>query len=255
MEERTAALREQVQDREAAEERVKDLKLLVSRLDKEVDHLKGELHKKKARLHSLTEIAARHEGFSLGSRLLLTRKDAPGADRTGARTIADLVIAPAELEVAIDAVLGDRLGSLLVDSHQDATAAIDYLRQRGEGKATLVPIDARPTRPGDRPPRPDEEAAALGVRGRLLDLIEAKEGYRGVLDALLGQVLVVDSLASAVKYYAQASEDGSLSPGALLVTLDGVVIDGHGLMSGGAAKGQGASVLSSRHSRFWLAPS
>jgi chromosome segregation protein len=235
-----------LRNREAAEERVKDLKLLVSRLDKEVDHLKGELHKKKARLHSLTEIAARHEGFSLGSRLLLTRKDAPGADRTGARTIADLVIAPAELEVAIDAVLGDRLGSLLVDSHQDATAAIEYLRQRGEGKATLVPIDARPTRPGDRPPRPDEEAAALGVRGRLLDLIEAKEGYRGVLDALLGQVLVVDSLASAVKYYAQASEDGSLAPGALLVTLDGVVIDGHGLMSGGAAKGQGASVLSSQ---------
>ncbi|HPH29285.1 MAG TPA: chromosome segregation protein SMC, partial [Pseudomonadota bacterium] len=88
-----------LRNREAAEERVKDLKLLVSRLDKEVDHLKGELHKKKARLHSLTEIAARHEGFSLGSRLLLTRKDAPGADRTGARTIADLVIAPAELEV------------------------------------------------------------------------------------------------------------------------------------------------------------
>ena len=35
----------------------------------------------------------------------------------------------------------------------------------------------------------------------------------------------------------------SLAPSALLVTLDGVVLDGHGTMSGGAAKGQGASVL------------
>src|SRR5262249_41169691 len=32
--------------RQTAEERVKDLKLLISRLDKEVDQLKGDLHKK-----------------------------------------------------------------------------------------------------------------------------------------------------------------------------------------------------------------
>ena len=36
-----------LKSREEAEERVKDLKLLTSRLDKEVDHLKGELHKRK----------------------------------------------------------------------------------------------------------------------------------------------------------------------------------------------------------------
>jgi len=230
--------------REAAEERVKDLKLLVSRLDKEVDQLKGELHKKRARLHSLSELAARHEGFSLGSRLLLQRAEKERPDKSGApRTVADLLIAPAELEVALDAVLGDRLGALLVESHPEAVAAIAYLRQRGEGKATMVPHDARPTRPGDRPPRPDEEATALGVRGRLLELVQAKPGFGGVLDALLGQVLVLDTLEHALAYYQAASEDGSLSPSALLVTLDGVVLDGHGTMSGGAAKGQGASVL------------
>ncbi|MFO0573088.1 MAG: chromosome segregation protein SMC [Polyangia bacterium] len=243
-----------LRSREEAEERVKDLKLLLTRLDKEVDHLKGELHKKRARQHSLSEIAARHEGFSLGSRLLLQRqggKNGKGAQdgEAGPRTIADLLVAPAELEAALDAVLGDRLGALLVESHEEGVSAIEYLRQRGEGKATLVPKEARPTRPSDRPPRPDDEARALGVRGRLLDLVSTsavKPGYESVLDALLGQVLVIDTLPSAIAYYKQASEDGSLPPSTLLVTLDGVLLDGHGTLSGGAQKGQGASVLSHR---------
>src|SRR5262249_21010661 len=89
--------------REAAEERVKDLKLLVSRNEKEGDHHKGEPHKTRARLHSLGELAARHEGFSLGSRLLLQRaeKERPKASEPDdtPRTVADLLIAPAELEV------------------------------------------------------------------------------------------------------------------------------------------------------------
>lgn len=238
--------------RQSAEERVKDLKLLVSRLDKEVDQLKSELHKKRARHHSLSEIAARHEGFSLGSRLLLQRaeqgkgKGAEAAGEAPPRTLADLIEAPAELEIAIDSVLGDRLGALLCESHSDAVESITYLRSRGEGRATLVPSDARPPRPSDRPPRPDPsdpEDVRLGVRGRMLDLIKCRPGFEVVLDAVLGQVLVLDTLDHALEYFHRASEDGSLSPNALLCTLDGLVLDGHGALTGGAQRGQGASVL------------
>ena len=109
-----------------------------------------------------------------------------------------------------------------------------------------MPEDARPTRPGERPARPDDEARSHGIRGRLLDLIEKKPGFDAVLDALLGSVLVVDTLEHAVAYYRTASEDGSLPPAASLVTLDGVVIDGHGTVVGGAQKGQGASILAVR---------
>ncbi|MBL9042443.1 MAG: chromosome segregation protein SMC [Myxococcales bacterium] len=232
-----------LKSRETAEERVKDLKLLTSRLDKEVDHLKGELHKKKGRLHSLGELAARNEGFSLGSRMLLKRAEGK-ADKP--KTVADLIVAPAELELALDAVLGERLGALVTPSHAEAVESIGYLQQQGEGKAFLVPEDARPTRPGERPARPDDEARSHGIRGRLLDLIEKKPGFDAVLDALLGSVLVVDTLEHAVAYYRTASEDGSLPPAASLVTLDGVVIDGHGTVVGGAQKGQGASVLAVR---------
>jgi chromosome segregation protein len=238
--------------RQDAEERLKDLKLLVSRLEKDVDHVKSELNKKKARHHSLSEIAARHEGFSLGTRLLLQRGKTQDKGKSGEsdddskapKTLADLIIAPAELEVAIDAVLGDRLGALLCETQGEAAESVGYLRTRGEGRATLMPLDARPPRPSERPPRPDEEASGkLGVRGRLMDLIQCPPGYQGVLDAALGRVLVLDTLEHALAYYQQASDDGSLAPGAFLCTLDGAVVDGHGAVTGGAQRGQGASVL------------
>lgn len=245
--ERLGGLRQQAVDlqksKQDAEERQKDLKLITSRLSKEVEHAKSELHKKKARLHSLSELAARHEGFSLGSRMLQKR----AAEKVQKpMTVADLIVAPAELEGALDAVLGEKLGALLVPTHREASEAIGYLREQGEGRAFLIPEDARPGRPGDRPMRPDAEQKEQGVRGRLLDFLEKKPGYDGVLDALLGSVLVVDSLDHAVAYYQAASEDGSLPPAACLVTLDGVLLDGHGVLQGGAQKGQGASVLAVR---------
>jgi chromosome segregation ATPase len=116
-------------------------------------------------------------------------------------------------KLALDAVLGERLGALVTPSHAEAVESIGYLQQQGEGKAFLVPEDARPTRPGERPARPDDEARSHGIRGRLLDLIEKKPGFDAVLDALLGSVLVVDTLEHAVAYYRTASEDGSLAAG------------------------------------------
>ncbi len=242
-----------VKNRAEAEDRLKELKMQVTRLDKEVDQLKGELHKKRARLHSLGEIAAKYEGFATGTKVLLQRSEqakkgvADGRDPGGLLgVVADMIIAPAEVELALDAVLGERLGALVVESHDHAVAAIHHLRDRGEGRASFVPLDARPTRPGDRPQLPDDETSVSGVRGRMLDLIKARPGYEAVLDALLGNVLVVETVAQALGYYRVASEDGSLSPGGLLVTLDGVLCDGHGILSGGAQKGQGASVLAQK---------
>lgn len=226
-----------------AEERVKELRLLTTRLEKEVERLKSELGLKKARATTLTEIAARHEGFSLGSRLLLKRANDAGLPT---ETVADLIVAPQELEVALDAVLGEKLGGLLLPSHREAMDSIAFLRTHGEGKAFLVPQHARPLRPGERPCRPDQEQRALGLRGRLVDLLEKRPGCEELLDALLGSVLVVDTLQQAFSYYETASEDGTLPPSASLVTLDGVLVDGHGVVSGGAQKGSGASVLAVR---------
>ncbi|MCS6912605.1 MAG: chromosome segregation protein SMC [Myxococcales bacterium] len=233
-----------VKARAALEERHKDLKLQISRLEREVDQLRGELHRRRARLQSLHEIAAKYEGFAQGTRALLTR--AQRNEIAGIRgVVADVLLAPAELEVALEAVLGERLEALIVEEQRHAVAAIELLRKGGEGHASFVPLEARPTRPSDRPQLPDDQTQIKGVRGRIIDMVQAAPGYEAVLDALLGKVLLVDSLEHALAYFRVASEDGSLPPGGLVVTLDGTLCDGHGVLSGGQ-RSQGASVLAQK---------
>ena len=54
--------------------------------------------------------------------------------------VADVVSAPAEYEDAIEAVLGERLQYVIVESHSQGVEAIDYLKTAAEGRASLIPM-------------------------------------------------------------------------------------------------------------------
>ncbi len=51
-----------------------------------------------------------------------------------------MVSAPAEYENAIEAVLGERLQYVIVESHSQGVEAIDYLKTAAEGRASLIPM-------------------------------------------------------------------------------------------------------------------
>ena len=101
----------------------------------------------------------------------------------------------------------------------------------------------RPPHPAwrDRPPRPDEEAtnpasadgcSSWSRPGRLCRHPRCCSGRRSARYP-----------GHRFPAHRAASEDGLLAPSAVLVTFDGVVLDGHGTLSGGAAKGRLCPVL------------
>jgi chromosome segregation ATPase len=53
--------------------------------------------------------------------------------------VADIVQPPPELETALEAVLGERLGNIIVESHEVGVEAIDFLKQRSEGVRASFP--------------------------------------------------------------------------------------------------------------------
>jgi len=75
-----------------------------------------------------------------------------------------------------------------------------------------------------------------GVLGRLVELIEVPEQFRALARALLGETLVVETLAQAVALW----EAGASAP---MVTLDGDRIEASGVVVGGSAKGLDAALL------------
>jgi chromosome segregation protein len=78
-----------------------------------------------------------------------------------------------------------------------------------------------------------------GVLGRMADLVAFAEGYEQVGKRLLGGTVVVDDLGRALELYRRGVGDR-------LVTLDGDVVDGDGVVAGGSREAQGAGVLAQK---------
>jgi chromosome segregation protein len=137
----------------------------VARGEAEVETLRTELHRRRSRLTSLEEIQQRYEGFQRGTRAVMQQAGhTAGAETIDGQSwrageirgvVADVVRAPEQLEVAVEAVLGDRLGGVLVSEPEVGIAAIGFLKQSGGGRSAFVPISTSgsESRLASEPPR------------------------------------------------------------------------------------------------------
>ena len=151
--------------------------------------------------------------------------------------VADVVSTPAEYETAIEAVLGERLQYVIVESHSQGVEAIDYLKTAAEGRASLIPIarlrggdDAATGVPSNHP----------GIVAPCLDVVRFDPSYEKVVRFLLGDALIVRDLPAALEIW---QEQGAKRT---LVTLDGEVLDPYGVVTGGPLEGEGHGALQRR---------
>ncbi len=280
VEERLSQLRmraeELSQQRTTAEARAAGLRDDVARGELELETLREEAHRRRSRLQSLEEIQSRYESFQRGVRAIMqrVREDAPapvpGEDNVvsqkpwsvgGVRgVVADIVQPPPELEAALEAVLGERLGNIIVESHDVGVEAIEFLKSKSEGRSSFIPVALRT--PPALAAAPSgavafdagdglavEQAASpstalfptgAGVRGPMLELIGYDRQFDKVAAYLLGDVVVVEDLRSALEVWRQTQTDKTL------VTLEGEVIEPQGVVTGGSREAALAGVLSQK---------
>lgn len=217
------------------EERLARLRERAAQGEAEIETLRTELHRRRSRLVSLKEIQDRYEGFARGTRAVMQHRPGDDAEKRRIRgLVADIVEAPPEYEPAVEAVLGDRLGSILVESREVGVEAIDFLKKRAEGRSSFIPLV------GIQPPETTDDGIqvveAAGVRGPILSLVKCKEEYAAVADYLFRDVVVVESLPRALELW----EAGLRKT---IVTLDGDVLDRHGVVTGGSRDTAGAGIL------------
>ncbi len=163
------ALRERVEAarRRAADEETQlaSLRADLGRGELELETLREESHRRRSRLASLSEIQERYESFQKGVRAIMQEHQQGGgaAGVTGIEGIvADIVRPPPELETAVEAVLGERLGNVIVESHEAGVEAIQFLKQKSEGRSSFIPIALRAQ-------RGEVLYDAMGSSGRRLD--------------------------------------------------------------------------------------
>ena len=178
---------------------------------------------KKARLQDrydlLTRMREEGEGFYAGVRNVL-RPARPGV--IGA--LAHLIDVPPGLERALEAALGARLQNIVVETWNNAVAAIDYLEKGNKGQATFLPLDTL------RPPKSLRLAAVAempGVIGLASELVSFEARLRPAVELALGQTLVVQDIAAARRAFE------SLSGGFQIVTREGEILRSSGAVTGG----------------------
>ncbi len=156
-------------------------------------------------------------------------------------TVAELIIVPKPLEIAIEVALGGRLQDVVVERWADAEAAIAHLKLNGSGRATFQPLDTVTGGSGKAP------AANLqrlgGFLGVASDLVGAPAEIAPVVSALLGRTVVVEELQTA------RAALPHLNSGWSVVTLAGEIARAGGSVTGGSSPRESGSLARERELR------
>lgn len=202
------------------------------------------INQDKSRLHSLEELEENFEGYRDGVRSIMLARKSEGKLNGGIRgLVVDIMETEARYERALEAILMDRLQYIIVEHQDKAVEAIEYLKSQSAGRCTFVPLELRrpnPSRLGSAAENRLPEGADEGVIAPLLDLVKIKPDYQPVGEYLLGDVLVINDLAQALKLWKDQKDSRTL------VTLEGEVVSASGVMSGGSLYSLDRGILAKR---------
>lgn len=176
------------------------------------------------KLDSLKNIAERYEGYGNSIRRVMEVKD---RIRGIHGVVADLITVEKKYEIAIETALGGSIQNIVTDSDQTAKQLIEYLKKNKYGRATFLPMSSMGRRTGFQQEKALQEPGVLGLANQL---VSADGQYQGLLNYLLGRVVVAENIDAAIALAKKFQY--SLR----IVTLDGELLSAGGSMTGGAFK-------------------
>jgi chromosome segregation protein len=187
-----------------------------------------------SRLEWIKEMQTEFAGFQQGVKEILKAREKGFKGIHGA--VAELIKVPEHVETAVEVALGGALQNVVVDDEKAGREAIAYLKQHNLGRATFLPLDVIRSRR-----LPDADRAIIekqeGVVGIASELVSFAETYRGIVESLLGTVIITRTLEQANKV---ARSSGYRYR---IVTLDGDLVNAGGSMTGGALKKNTSQLL------------
>ncbi len=194
--------------------------------------LRDEKNNAAAKIKILAEMEREGQGYGQGVREILQQKTA-GKFGGITGTVAQVLNVPKEYELAVEVALGNSLQHLITDNEAVAQEAVEWLKRNEKGRVTFLPLTTvKGTNPQDGVPR------GKNVIGRMSELVQNDQKYKGIIEFLLGRIWLVDSLSTAV---VQAKETGYRYR---LVTLDGQVVNAGGSITGGSFHQNTSGILS-----------
>ena len=150
--------------------------------------------------------------------------------------VADVIEPEPSAAMAVEAALGESLQYIIVASQQAGLSAIEFLQRDGAGRSGFIPVSALHDTSAGVAGRPDPSRL-------LLQQVAVKPGFEAIAQALLGNVVMVETLEEAVSLF---NQNGKIQT---LVTRNGDVISPKGFMIGGSKDAAGGILVKKQELR------
>lgn len=190
-----------------------------------------------SRRDTMKEMQDALDGFMQGVKAVLKAARRGSGGIAGVHgAVAELIRVPQRIETAVETALGGALQHIVMEDERTARTAIAFLKQQQLGRATFLPLDVIK---GRSLPESDKRTvgAAEGFVGVAAELVDCDDRYRSIVDNLLGNVLLAETLEQANRIASRCHYRYRV------VTLDGDVVNAGGSMTGGSLQKKGASLL------------
>ena len=137
-------------------------------------------------------------------------------------------------EVAIEIALGGAISNVITINDNDAKNLISYLKNKGLGRATFLPLNIIR---GKKLDIPNEIKKSKGYIGIASDILKYDVKYKGVIDYNLGRTIIAENMDYALNISKIGRHNYKI------VTLTGEVINPGGALTGGSIQGKNANLL------------
>jgi chromosome segregation protein len=216
-----SSLETAIREQEARQKELEEVKRKKETLKSKAD---SALNLLRAQLKTIRDLIENYEGYRSGVQMVMNTygpKTTAGGKVLG--VLADFIKVEPEFEAAVEAVLDERLQYVVVARHEDGKEAVEYLRSKAMGRSYFLPLEEFKLQ---RPPgNAKGEHNGLPL---LRDHISVPDRFKLVVESLLGNAALVDSLSEALS----AWKNGI--PKQTLVTPEGDLVDERGIIIGGS---------------------
>ncbi|MCP4683481.1 MAG: chromosome segregation protein SMC [Desulfobacterales bacterium] len=223
-----------IEQRNASSE---ELELIRNRVETELKSAEAKLNVCETRLAGLRSLTENFEGYQMGVRTIMKAKDlGPNQNGRVLGILADVIQVDAEYEMAVEAVLADKLQYVIVETQEDGKQAVDYLRERKRGRGSFIPLrDIKGKGKGEkRDPR----------FPLLKELVKVPETYSSLVNVLLEDTVLVKDLEEAISVWKDmGGRPGQNGNTLCLVTVQGDIVDQRGVISGGKPANTASGLL------------
>lgn len=152
--------------------------------------------------------------------------------------VADLLKVDSLYARAIEISLGSSAQNIVVETERDAKKFVGYLKEKGLGRATFLPIDVIK---GKTLMLNSKEKEEFGILGLAHELIDFDEKYSNIFEYLLGRTIIVSDMDSGIRL---ANKQGHIYR---IVTIDGEILNAGGSITGGSYSKESISIISRKN--------